>query len=151
MNKLLNLILFRGFRRNRAAKAFASCLESEAADGFLTILLHFMSLSFLVDREFRKSIADFTASYYFTTQDGNMSVTALFDKGKLKVRDPKPDNPTFTLIFKDGKSLVNFLLSPAPDILNALLNQEIDFFGSINYINKFAYLAIHLRNALLPS
>jgi len=30
-------------------------------------------------------------------------------------------------------------------VLDAMLNQEVDFDGNLNYINKFAYMAMRLK------
>jgi hypothetical protein len=143
-----NLLLFRSIRQKKAKNRFLESLENGVADDILQLLLDVMSLTLLVDKKFRKNIENFSGCYVFQDKTGKVYVVANFDKNKLKVSAKKIDIPTFTLIFRDGNSLIKFLLSPSPDILNALLNQEIDFFGNINYINKFAYMAMHLKLAV---
>jgi hypothetical protein len=146
-----NLLFFRKSRLKKVLRDLTACLEERAAEDFLEILLKVMSLAFFVDKDFRENIEDFSARYVFKDKQGGVYAAALFGGNKLKVTGKKIEEPTFTLIFRDGNSLIKFLLSPAPDILNALLNQEIDFFGNINYINKFAYLAMSLKMMVTPA
>jgi hypothetical protein len=147
---IFNLLFFRRMRQKNAIKNMLECLEEQSADGFLDILLEVMSLTFFVDKKFRENIDGFSGRYVFEDKSGKVYVAAVFRNNKLSVSNKKIEDPTFTLIFRDGHSLIKFLLSPSPDILNALLNQEIDFFGNINYINKFAYLAMHLKMMVAP-
>ncbi|MDR1576099.1 MAG: hypothetical protein LBS37_08860 [Treponema sp.] len=148
---ILNLLFFRKNRQKRALQNMIICIEEQAADDFLDILLKVMGLTFFVDKDFRRNIENFSARYVFQDKIGEVYVAAIFENNKLTVNSRKINDPTFTLIFRDGSSLVKFLLSPSPDILNALLNQEIDFFGNLNYINKFAYLAMRLKMMVTPA
>ena len=140
----LNVVLFRKSRSEKLQGKFLKCIASDAADDVLYLMLNLMSLILCLDKDYRRNIKNFNATYQFTDQKGDIMVAAIFKNNKLKVTDKKMPSPTVTLIFQDGKSLFKFLLSGSPDILNALLNQEIDFSGNINYINKFAFMAIHL-------
>ncbi|MDR0294271.1 MAG: SCP2 sterol-binding domain-containing protein [Oscillospiraceae bacterium] len=139
-----NRLLFRRTRRNRYFDKLTACVEEGVTDAFLTILLNLMSLALLIDPKYRRNIRDFEAQYIFKDKTGRVYVTAVFKNNKMRVRQKKADNPNLTLIFKDGASLFKLLLSGSPDILSALLNQEVDFTGNINYLNKFAYMAMHL-------
>lgn len=49
------------------------------------------------------------------------------------------------MIFKDGKALMDFLLAENPDILGAMLHQEVTPEGNLNYLYTFAYMARHLQ------
>jgi hypothetical protein len=55
------------------------------------------------------------------------------------------DSPDITIIFKNPAALRNFIFSPKPDILNAILRQEVSVDGNLNYLYKFAYMANHLK------
>jgi alkyl sulfatase BDS1-like metallo-beta-lactamase superfamily hydrolase len=143
--QLVNRLLFRKTRANRCSDQFLSCIESGAADGFLTILLKLMSLVLCINPEFRLNIKDFEAVYVFRDKNEKLYVTAEFSKNKLKVKQKRVEESELTLTFKDGKSLFKLLLSESPDVLDALLNQEVDFSGNINYLNKFAFMAMRLR------
>ncbi|HEX9061036.1 MAG TPA: hypothetical protein VF941_12725 [Clostridia bacterium] len=147
---LLNFILFRHLRASKKKQDFKKCLESELVEGFLDILLDLMSIVFFVDKNFRRNIENFNARYLFKDKSDSIHVGAIFENSKLKVVNKEIDNVNVTLIFKDEKALAKFLLSASPDILNALLNQEVDFSGNINYISKFAYMAMHLKLAVMP-
>ncbi|MCX7920590.1 MAG: hypothetical protein N3B21_00990 [Clostridia bacterium] len=145
LNEILNIILFRKFRTNSAKNNFMKCLQSELAEDFLDVLLKLMSLIFCVDKHFRRNIENFNARYLFMNKDGSITVAAVFNNGKLKVSEQKIDNTDVTVIFKDERALMNFILSPKPDILHAMLNQEVTFEGNLNYLSKFAFMATHLQ------
>jgi hypothetical protein len=122
-------------------------LRSKAAQGkpvdlLLGLLLRAMHAKFAVDAQYRKNIKNFTAQYVYKDRAAKICQVAHFANGKMRVSEKVPENPTFTLVFRDGKALLALLFSPAPDVLNALLNQEVDFTGNINYLNKFAYMAL---------
>ena len=52
------------------------------------------------------------------------------------------------MIFKDSKSLMNYLLAMDRDILRLILNNEVVLRGNVNYVLKFGYMANHLQLAL---
>lgn len=142
---LFNSILFRKFRAKIVSKKFIDCIQSELAEKFLDVLLKLMSLLICLDKNFRRNIKDFEARYLFKSKDGTIMVAAVFHKRRLKVSEKPINNTNVTVIFKDEKVLMNFLLSPQPDILNAILNQDLTYDGNLNYISKFAYMARHLQ------
>ena len=55
-----------------------------------------------------------------------------------------PD-PDITILFKDGKALMGYLLSPKPDILGSILHQEVSLAGNLNYLYKFAFMSKRLQ------
>jgi len=123
-----------------------------AADAFLTILLNLMALVLCFNRDYNRSnIKDFKAKYVFMDKSKKLYVTAEFKKtwllkrDVLKVRQKQMKNPDFTLKFKNGRSFFKLIFSDTPDVLDAMLNQEVDFDGNLNYINKFAYMAMRLK------
>lgn len=119
-------------------------IAGRVTENVMDLVLGMMSILFLLDREYRKNILNFEATYVFTDQKGSFYTAAVFHNGSLKVGNRKVNDPTFTLRFRDNEALIKMFFSGAPDILNATLNQEVDFQGNINYINKFAYMALHL-------
>ena len=143
--KAANRILFRQTRVNRFFARLLGCVSGSVTDRFLLLLLKAMSLVFRLDPHFRKHIKDFEAEYVFADQKSRIYVVARFRKNKLKVRKRPSLHPTFTLIFKDGGTLMKLLFSKSPDILGVVLRQEVDFKGSINYLSKFVYMAMSLR------
>ncbi len=124
---------------------FRKCVESDAADGFLTIILDLMALVLAVDHGFRRNIEGFDARYLFKT--GDSAATARFHKGHMEVwpwESPGP-RPNIVIKFKDAKALMGFLLAKNPDILGAMLRQDVKLEGNLNYLYKFAYMARHLQ------
>ncbi|HET6420011.1 MAG TPA: hypothetical protein VFG19_07635 [Geobacteraceae bacterium] len=128
-----------------ALKRFVECLESELVEDFLEVLLWFMKIAFMADGDFRRNIKDFTAKYMFRSVDGSITVAAVFDDDHLEVMEEEIPNPHITVIFKDSKALMNYLLTPKPDVLGSMLRQEVTLDGNLNYLYKFAFMAKRLQ------
>jgi len=128
-----------------AMKDFLSGLSSEFAEDFLQLLLGLMSVVFIFDHDFRKNIEGFNGRYQFKSKDGLMTVAALFGDDRLEVREEEIPNPDITILFKDGKALMGYLLAPKPDILGSMLRQEVSLDGNLNYLYKFAFMAKRLQ------
>ena len=128
-----------------AFKEFSDCLSSELAEDFLQLLLGLMSVVFLFDPDFRKNIAGFNGRYQFKSKDGCITVAALFGNNRLEVREEDILYPDITVLFKDGKALMGYLLTPKPDILGSMLRQEVSLDGNLNYLYKFAFMAKRLQ------
>lgn len=146
MSWLLNI--FRKWWRRRVERQFTKCLEGEAAEEFLELLLKLMSLAFKIDKDFRRNIKGFRGRYQFRSVDNSVTVAALFTGKSLKVKERLIPDADVTVIFKDGKSLMNYLLATDRDILRLVLNNEVVLKGNVNYILKFGYMANHLQLAL---
>ncbi|MDR0920261.1 MAG: SCP2 sterol-binding domain-containing protein [Oscillospiraceae bacterium] len=134
------------FVRSALEKKILSCISGHITEDIMDLLLKLMSIVFLLDKKYRQNIKDFTAKYVFTSKENSFYVVASFNNEKMKVSKKEVDNFDFKLIFRDNKSLIKLLFSGAPDILEAMLNQEVDFDGNINYMSKFGYMALHLVN-----
>ena len=145
LQRISNRLLFRKTRADRYFGKLLTCIEERVTDDFLNVLLNLMSLVLLTDPKYRRNILDFEAKYVFKDQSGLVYVTTDFKNNKMTVRHKHIDDSKLTLIFKNGASLFKLLMSEPPDILSALLDQEVDFIGNINYLNKFAYMATRLR------
>jgi len=146
MKWLLNL--FRRWQRKRVEPRFLQCLQSEAAEEFLELLLKLMSLAFKLDADFRQNIKGFTGRYQFRSLDNSVTIAAIFTGKGLKVKERLIPNADVSVIFKDSKSLMNYLLATDRDILRLMLNNEVVLNGNVNYIFKFGYMANHLQLAL---
>ena len=144
-NSLLNFVLRRSRRAHKAAKRFFESLKSEGAEEFLEILLKLMGLVFWVDKDFRRNIENFNGRYLFCSQDRKLTVAAIFKNNRLKVMEKEIKDTNITVIFRNSKALMGFLLSPKPDILGSILRQDISIDGNLNYMYKFAYMAKHLQ------
>lgn len=124
---------------------FGDCIESELAEEFLQLLLGLMKIILLVDGDFRRNIDGFDGRYQFRSQDGQLTVAAVFENGAMEVSEAEIDRPHLTMNFKDGKALMGLLLTPKPDILGSLLRQEVTLKGNLNYMYKLAFMAKRLQ------
>ncbi len=128
-----------------ALKKFVDCISSEVAEEFLKTLLGLMSVMFVLDHAYRKNIEGFNGRYQFRSKDGSIKVAAIFGAGRLDVREKEIHGPNIIVQFKDSKSLMNYLLTPKPDILGSMLRQEVTLDGNLNYLYKFAFMARRLQ------
>lgn len=142
---LWNLLLLRAFRARKAIEKIDRCLEAEFTEETLELLLNGMRLVFAISDRYRKNIEGFVGRYVFRSRDGSFVVSGAFDKGKMSVREGELADPNIRVYFKDSQALLNFIFSPKPDVLSAILNQDVTLDGNLNYLYKFAYMANHLR------
>jgi hypothetical protein len=121
-------------------------MQSDSAEEFLELLLKGMSLVFELNlRNFRKNIEGFTGKYLFTSKDKGITVSAIFDKGKMKVYEAAINDADVVITFRNDKALMDYIFSPKPDILGSMLRQDVTLNGNLNYLYKFAFMAQHLR------
>lgn len=139
---------FRTWQRKRVERQLTKCLESETTEEFLKLLLRLMSLSFRLDADFRRNIEGFNCRYQFKSKDNSVAVAAIFANQELNIKEKLLSDADLTVIFKDSKSIMNYLLAQDKDILKLLLNNEVVLRGNANYLFKFMYLANHLQLAL---
>ena len=144
-NKIVNFFMLRFYRLKKRLNQWQQSLESEFAEEFLQGLLSAMSMMFCVNKDFRRNIKGFNARYLFRSRDDKITIAAIFKGGKMKVKEKKIDNTNITITFKDDKALMKYLLSPKPDILGSILNQEVTYKGNLNYLAKFAFMAKRLQ------
>jgi hypothetical protein len=130
---------------------FRESLQSELAEGFLQVLLRLMRLVFFLSREFRKNIEGFRGRYVFRSKDNSILTSVLFEDGRMRVQDDIIDNPNVTIVFRNSKALMDYLLSPKPDILGSLLRQDVVVDGNFNYLYKFAFMAKRLQLMVMPA
>ncbi|MBT9448147.1 MAG: hypothetical protein GWM81_01615 [Desulfobacterales bacterium] len=126
-------------------KQFLNCIESELAEGFTELLLRLMSLVLFLNMDFRRNIKNFRGRYLFRSRDDEITVAAVFRDNRLRVYDKAIANTDVTVTFKDARALMNYILSPKPDILGSILRQDVVIDGNFNYLYKFAYMAKHLQ------
>lgn len=135
---------------DRTVGKLFECLDREALDEFLELLLRVMSLSLRLDPEFRRNIADYEVRYLFRSKDGAIVTSVEFHAGRMRVHEGAIANPDITVTFKDGRALRNFLLSENPDLIASILDNEIQYVGNLNYLGKLAYMAKHLQLKFQP-
>ena len=131
-------------------RTFIKSLRDEALDLSLELLLGFMRLYLIVNASFRKNIENFEARYSFKSTDGRIDAGIIFSGSKMRVVRHAIDNANVAVVFKDGLALKNFLFAPEPDIIGAILNNEVSYTGNLNYLSKFAYMAKHLKLQFIP-
>ncbi|MCP4370261.1 MAG: hypothetical protein GY797_19425 [Deltaproteobacteria bacterium] len=133
----------------RELKRFVNKLKKDVEDGllddFLDALLRIMKLTFWLDGDFRKNIKDFDARYTFKSKDKGIAASAIFKRDKMEVKRHEIHDTNATVIFKDNKSLWEFLFSDDLDVFAFVLDNRLSFEGNLNYILKFAYMAKHLQ------
>ncbi len=140
--------------RRWVQRRYRKCIESEVAEEFLQLLLKLMGLAYRLDGDFRRNIEGYKATIQFRSVDDSVTMVARFSGDKLKTVETLVDNADSTLVFKDGRALLNYLLSADRDILKMLLKNEVILTGNLNNVLKFGYMATHLQLALtgeLPS
>ena len=121
-------------------------MRSESAEGFLELLLNLMSLVCLLNlRGFRRNIEGFRGRYLFRSMDDSITVSVVFDKEKMKVSKKTIPDTDIVITFRNGKALMEYILSPKPDILGSMLRQDVALKGNLNYLYKFAFMAKRLQ------
>ena len=126
-------------------RRFRDCFTSEVADDFLQILLTLMQAMFVLNPDYRRNILGFDGRYQFRSEDGQVSVAAVFADDRMQVIKGSIPDPHITVIFRSGRSLLNFIISPRQDILGSMLRHDVRTEGNLNYLNKFGYMAKHLQ------
>ena len=124
---------------------FSSCFDSEFAEEFLQTLLSLMSLMFVINHDYRRNIQNFNGRYQFMSEDGHITMAAIFANGRMQVVEKVVDNPHITITFRNGRALLDFLISPRQDILGSMLRQEVKTDGNLNYLYRFGFMAKQLQ------
>ena len=128
---------------------FRNCFESELAEEFLQSLLTLMNIMFVVNHQYRRNIDGFNGRYQFCSEDGEVTIGVIFAKGRMKVLEGIIDSPHITVSFRNGRTLLNFIISPRQDILGSMLKHDVQTEGNLNYLYKFGFMAKQLQ-LMLP-
>jgi len=141
-NTIFRLPVLCDARAKRLMNQWMASVNDKFAEGFLENLLILMSFAFFFDyRGVKRNIQTFRGKYLFRSRGDRITVSAVFDNGILRVSKNIVRDPDITVTFKDGKTLLNYLLSPKQDILGSILKQDVVPEGNLNYLYKFAYMA----------
>jgi hypothetical protein len=124
---------------------FQNSFTSEVAEEFLQTLLTLMQIVFVVNHEYRRNIKNFEGRYQFCSKDGEVTIAAVFHNNRMDVMEKKIDRPDITITFRDGRTLLNFIISPRQDILGSMLRHDVVTEGNLNYLYKFGYMAKQLQ------
>lgn len=136
--------------QEKLRERFRTCFESEAAEEFLQILLSLMQITFVINHEYRRNIKNFAGRYQFRSADGQVTMAAVFRNGRMEVMEKTITAPHITITFRDGRTLLNFIISPRQDILGSMLRHDVRTSGNLNYLNKFGYMAKQLQLMMAP-
>jgi len=129
-------------------------MDPKLVERFLEMLLQAMSFMLFVDRDYHRNVEGFKGKYLFQNKKGDLTVQAvfkpswLFQYEYLKIKRRKLKDPDITITFKDSKALMRLLLSPKPDVLGALIANEVVAAGNVNYILKFGFMTTQLQKML---
>lgn len=132
-------------RVSLARERLGECLRAEAVETFLELLLTFLRFGVALDPGLRRSVAGFTADYRMATRDGRVDVGLSFRDGALDVHEDPAGPFDATLRFRDERALMRYFSSTDPDLLAALLKQDVVIEGNLNYVYRLAYLARHIQ------
>jgi formate C-acetyltransferase len=122
----------------------------ERGENLIRVLLEPMQQILAAHQDFRRNIADFTGRYQFASKDGLVQIAVLFQNGRMQVEKKKIDRPDITVTFRDGGTLLKFILSPRPDILGSMLRHDVETEGNLNYLYRLGYMARQLQLLLQP-
>lgn len=136
---------FPGKMEKELWRRFRDCFTSEVAEEFLQTLLTLMQAVFVLNPDYRRNIHAFNGRYQFRSEDGQVSVAAVFADDRMQVIEGTIPDPHITVVFRSGRSLLNFIISPRQDILGSMLRHDVRTEGNLNYLNKFGYMAKHLQ------
>lgn len=146
MDTVLHPDFMSDLRVEDIATQWLDSMGSDAVEGFLHLLLKLMSIAFMLNiKDYRENIEGFSGRYVFRSKDHSIVASAAFQDGTMKVYDRIIDKPDMTVTFRDDKALLNYLLSPRPDILGSVLRQDVTVSGNLNYLYKFAYMSKRLQ------
>lgn len=147
IDKALDLLLWPWDRWSlpRVKAAFVASLDARDLDGFLETLLRYMRLVLIFDRDFARNIEDYEVSYVFRTIDDSVVCSAIFTRGRMKVRRRAIADPDITVSFRDAKAIKDFLFDENPDIIGAIVDNAVTYEGNVNYLSKLVYMAKHLQ------
>jgi len=125
-----------------------SQLCGQLTDQFLGMLLGGMELAFALSRDYRRNIQGFRATFVYTTRDGSVARSAVFDNGKMRVHRGTLPSWQVRITFRDAPALKAFLLSDEPDSLDSILADTVETEGNLNYVYRIGFLARDLARRL---
>lgn len=124
-------------------------IRAKATDELLETLLLAMDLCFSLDASYRASnLRHFSGRYVFVSSDGAADATVWFEQERMGRSSRAEPDFTVRVRFKDAAALRRFLFADSPDVLDALLANDVELDGNLNYIYKFGYMVKDLERRL---
>ena len=90
----------------------------------------------------------FHGVYVFCTKDGGIEECRVFKDGEMFEPRYIPDTWDIKVAFTDENAFWDFLFSGGEDIMEAVLVNDVEAFGNLNYLYKFGYMAKDLMARL---
>ena len=101
--------------------------------------------------EYKKEIYNEKTSYIFNakiifTIEGNEDdfVAIIFDNGNIEVIEENIDDPSVKFIFKTARGLGKLSRASTQEIVYSLLNNKIQYIGSLSVVTKFFFLLSYI-------
>lgn len=120
----------------------------KTTDMFMELLLGGMKTAVDLFEDYRRNIAGFQARYVFRTIDEQVSATAIFNDGEMRVLSEATDDWDVRITFATTEGFKRYLLSGGMDTLTPLLTGEVESEGNNNYIYKYGYMARDLARRM---
>jgi hypothetical protein len=121
----------------------------DVTEGFLDALIEAMHFAVLLFPGFRRNLKGFRGKYLFTTLSGSVTETIGFEDGSMWHGREGCDDWDVRVSFADSAALRAFLFSKDQDILQAMLANQVEVTGNVNYIYKFGFMARELTTGRL--
>ena len=127
--------------------SISDALESALADRSLDGLLPVMDLAFEASTigllgDFHKNIENFEGRYLFEAKEGSARSAAIFEGGDMRVLRDGTDRWDVKVVFRNDHALMKFMLKGVrSDALDAMMDNDVQVYGNINYLLKFGYMA----------
>lgn len=123
-------------------------LPGGIADCSLEMMLDFMKLAFTLVSGYDENIKGFDGVYVFGSKDGTIQASAIFRDGTMRKLDDALDAWDIKIMFKDARSFWKLIFSGGNDVLGAILENDVEVYGNLNYLYKFGFMAKDLARRL---
>jgi hypothetical protein len=130
------------------SKPLSEQITAAVTGRFVELLLRGMDLAFCLCRGYHRNIEHFQGTYVFRTAQDEIVHTAVFTRGNMEVHNGSVDDWDVRVTFRNPEALRAFLLSPNRDIVNAVLENDVEAEGNLNYLYKFGFMAMDLARRL---
>ncbi|MEI7448883.1 MAG: hypothetical protein WCJ75_04600 [Desulfomonile sp.] len=92
------------------------------------------------------NVEGFNATYVFTTEDKTFQATARFIDGVMTVEPVAAEEWNLKIVFKDVPAFWRLIISGGNNIVDAILANEAQVYGNLNYLYKLGFLVKDLIN-----
>ncbi len=107
-------------------------------------LLQFLADSFNSDPEMQQQLQGrngwIDATVGLRSDDGLLEQALVFDKGKISLKAPVPENADVQLVFTTGEDLMTQLMGSADDAVMSILRGRLRIEGNLAYAQLFNYV-----------